>query len=103
MAATDPAAAPNDETKGGSPMTTDPNAGRTRHPAHFREDQTPMFQAEFRLAEVQERQERLRAEAERNRLWRRPRRGVRQRIGESLVRLGRRIGGDTVTTPAWQG
>ena len=30
-------------------------------------------------------------------------RSLRRRLGESLVRLGRRVGGDAMTTPAWQG
>ncbi|MCJ7709431.1 MAG: hypothetical protein MUQ32_01240 [Chloroflexi bacterium] len=30
-------------------------------------------------------------------------RSIRRQFGESLVRLGRRVGGDTLATPEWQG
>jgi hypothetical protein len=30
-------------------------------------------------------------------------RSLRRQLGESLVRLGQRVGGDVMTTPEWQG
>jgi hypothetical protein len=30
-------------------------------------------------------------------------RSIRRQFGESLVRLGRRVGGETLATPEWQG
>ena len=51
---------------------------------------------------VEERQSRLRAEAADLRR-RSPARPLRHRLGESLIRLGRQIGGNTLTAPAWQG
>ena len=63
-----------------------------------------MQYVELRLAEVGERQSRFRAdrEAERSVLGR-DRSPLRRQVGESLVRLGRRVGGDAMTAPAWQG
>ena len=67
----------------------------------FRKD-THMFHIELRLADIGERQALLRSirDAERDGL--RSTRTLRHRLGGSLVRLGRRIGGDSVTAPAWQ-
>jgi hypothetical protein len=58
---------------------------------------------EHRLADIAERQGRLRAHRDEDRASSRTTRPLRRRLGESLIRLGRRVGGDTVTTPAWQG
>ena len=59
---------------------------------------------ELRLADVGERQRRFQADrnAERSAPGR-DRSSLRRQLGESLVRLGRRVGGDTMTAPAWQG
>ena len=59
---------------------------------------------ELRLADVGERQARFQADrdAERSALGR-DRSSLRRQLGESLVRLGRRVGGDAMTSPAWQG
>lgn len=67
-----------------------------------------MLHIDIRLVEAGERIERLLAEAELGHLRRqsRPRRSLRHRLGASLVRLGRHVGGDAMpetTTPAWQG
>ncbi len=62
-----------------------------------------MFHIEFRFAEAEERQARFRADAERARFGGFRRRRFRHRMGDSIVRFGRRIGGETATTPAWQG
>ncbi len=93
-------------------MTTTRDADARRHPfAPFREDTTDMFHIEFRIAEAEERQARFRAEAERGRFGGFRRRRFRHRMGGSIIRIGRRIGGeamteplvDTATTPAWLG
>ena len=62
-----------------------------------------MFHIELRLADVAERQALMRSirDAERDGL--RSNRSLRHQVGQSLVRLGRRIGGDAMTAPAWQG
>jgi hypothetical protein len=76
----------------------------------FRKDTTHMFQADLRLAEIREQHDlhRLVRHGERHDSGRG--RSIRRRFGESLMRLGRRIGGDALndardvmTTPAWQG
>jgi hypothetical protein len=84
-------------------MTTDRTAQPRRHPTTFREDPTTMFHVELRLHEALERQERLRALAHLGRPGYLPEHPIRRRLGQSLVRLGRRVGGDAMTTPAWQG
>jgi hypothetical protein len=55
-----------------------------------------MFHFEFRLAEIRERERRLRIEAERHRLLRHAPRGLRLRLGELLMRLGRLVGGEAI-------
>ena len=72
----------------------------TRHHT-LREDIT-MQHIELRLAEVEERQALFRSIREGDRVAGHRARSIRLRIGESLVRLGRRVGGDAVTSPAWQ-
>jgi hypothetical protein len=74
----------------------------TRHHPTFRED-TCMQHIELRLADVGERQALYRSHREGDRMGHTPTRSVRRRLGESLIRLGRRVGGETATTPAWQG
>jgi hypothetical protein len=81
-----------------------------------REDTTIMFHADIRLAEIRGLHEQHRAirHGERQLSGRdrsRPDRSIRLRLGESLMRLGRRVGGealahghsDALTTSAWQG
>jgi hypothetical protein len=74
----------------------------TRHHPTFRKD-IYMQHIELRLADVLERQALYRSDREGDRLGHVSTRSVRRRLGESIIRLGRRVGGDTVTTPAWQG
>ncbi len=74
----------------------------TRHHPTFRKD-TNLQHIELRLADVRERQALYRSHREGDRVGHVPTRSVRRRLGESLIRLGRRVGGDTATTPAWQG
>ena len=84
-------------------MTTTRSDHRRRRPMTFRKDTPTMFHIELRLHEARERQERLRTRAHLGRPGFLPERPIRRRVGQSLVRLGRRVGGDAMTTPAWQG
>lgn len=74
----------------------------TRHHSTFRKDDT-MFHIELRLAEVEERHQRFRLARDADRTGLESARSFRHQLGQSLVRLGRRIGGDSMTAPAWQG
>ncbi|MEO5966523.1 MAG: hypothetical protein ABIR11_13750, partial [Candidatus Limnocylindrales bacterium] len=77
---------------------------RTRHTRHhhtFRKD-LHMHHIELRLADVQQRQERLRSIRDADRAVVVTARPFRHQLGQSLVRLGRRIGGEAMTSPAWQ-
>lgn len=74
----------------------------TRHHHTFRKD-AHMQHIELRLADVGERQALYRSHREGDRLGHVSTRSMRRRLGESIIRLGRRVGGDTATTPAWQG
>lgn len=62
-----------------------------------------MQHIELRLADIGERQALFRSLREGDRVAQGRARSVRRRIGESAIRLGRRIGGDSVSAPAWQG
>jgi hypothetical protein len=81
-----------------------------------REDTTAMFHADIRLAEIRGLHEQHRAIRHGERLLaghdhNDHDRSLRLRLGESLMRLGRRVGGDalaegrpdTLSTTAWQG
>ncbi len=68
----------------------------------FRKD-LHMQHIELRLADVRERQARFRILRDADRAALSQARSIRHRLGESLVRLGRRVGGDALTSPAWQG
>jgi hypothetical protein len=63
-----------------------------------------MQHIELRLADVRERHARFQADrdAERDAMTA-SRSSLRRQLGESLVRLGRRVGGEAMTAPAWQG
>ena len=84
-------------------MTSTRQTQTARHHSTFRKDRT-MFSIELRLADVGERQSRFQADrdAERSAVGR-DRGSLRRQVGESIVRLGRRVGGDAMTAPAWQG
>jgi hypothetical protein len=58
---------------------------------------------ELRLADIGERQALLRSIRDAERDGHRSDRTLRRQVGQSLVRLGRRIGGEAMTSPAWQG
>jgi hypothetical protein len=83
-------------------MTTGTTARSIRNHYTFRKDDT-MFRIELRLADVQERHQRFRAIRDADRAAISSARSFRHQLGLSLVRLGRRIGGETMTAPAWQG
>ena len=64
---------------------------------------TALNHIELRLADIGERHALLRSHRDGDRhasgrSW-----SIRRSLGESIIRIGRRIGGDTVSTPAWQG
>jgi hypothetical protein len=84
-------------------MTTGTTAHSNRHHHTFREDTITMFHPDLRLAEIQERHERDRVLRDHERDGFRSALSFRHRFGQSLVRLGRRIGGEAMTAPAWQG
>ena len=83
-------------------MTSLRTANDTRHPNTFRKDLL-MQHIELRLADIGERQALLRSIRDAERDGHRSDRTLRRQVGQSLVRLGRRIGGDPVSAPAWQG
>jgi len=81
--------------------TTQRNHGHG-HLHTFRKD-LHMQHIELRLADVEERQSRYRDLRDADRAALVQARSVRHRVGESIIRLGRRVGGDAITAPAWQG
>ena len=85
-------------------MTTSNSNHNDNHRHHhtLRED-LHMSHIELRLADVQERQARYRTLRDADRAAIVRARSVRHRVGESIIRLGRRVGGDAITAPAWQG
>ena len=83
-------------------MTTGTTGRSNRQYTTFRKDDT-MFHIEQRLAEVLERHERFRVIRDADRVGVSSARSFRHQLGQSLVRLGRRIGGEAMTAPAWQG
>ena len=83
-------------------MTSITTANSNRHHSTFRKDDD-MFHIELRLAEVQERHERFRIHRAAERAAFGQVRSLRHQLGQSLVRLGRRVGGEAMTAPAWQG
>jgi hypothetical protein len=92
-----------DNQKGGVAMTSNEHTTSNRHHLTSRKERT-MFAIEHRLADVGERQQRFRADREADRAAQRlARSSLRRTVGRSLVRLGRRIGGESMTAPAWQG
>jgi len=78
-------------------MTTNLTDRSRRHPlTPFREDHTSMFHIENRYQEIKERQSRYRVEAQRDRQADVPQRRFRHRLGESIIRIGHKVGGDEV-------
>lgn len=58
---------------------------------------------DFRLAEIRERQSLLRSIRAADQAGREPARSIRAQLGESIIRLGRRVAGDHVITPVGTG
>jgi hypothetical protein len=83
-------------------MTSLRIAHDSRHLATSRKD-TTLFHIELRLADIAERHALLRSHRDGDRIASRRSSSLRRSLGGSIIRIGRRIGGDTVTTPAWQG
>ena len=86
-------------------MTTAP-APQSRHSLHLRKDRQ-MQDIDLRLRVVHDYQARLREDRRVDRLAgasaRASRRPIRRRVGESLVRLGQRVAGDGLGSPALTG
>jgi hypothetical protein len=91
-----------DNQEGGVAMKPTRHAQSTRTTS--RKERT-MQHIELRLADTRERQLRFQADrhAERAALDGQTRSSLRGQLGRSLVRLGRRVGGESMTAPAWQG
>jgi hypothetical protein len=83
-------------------MTTRSAQTIRQHATTFRED-TTMIQFRLQFAEVRERQALLRSIRDADRAAHGQARSLRLRLGASLMRLGRRVGGDALANPAWQG
>jgi hypothetical protein len=58
---------------------------------------------EFRLAEIREREALLRSIRAADRAGPSSARSIRSRLGESLIRLGRRVAGESSPAPSWTG
>jgi hypothetical protein len=84
-------------------MTSLRTAHDTRRHNTLLNKDTHMQHIELRLVDIGERQALLRSIREGDRAASGRARSFRRRIGESFIRLGRRIGGETVSAPAWQG
>jgi hypothetical protein len=80
------------------PVTSKP---QRHNPLTFRKEPDDMYAIELRRVVVEERQRQLLADIRVQRAGR-DARSIRQRLGESLIRLGRRVHGDAQTIPAWQ-
>ena len=82
-------------------ISTQRNYAHRQH--HLLRKDLHMQHIELRLADVEERQARYRVLRDADRAALVQARSVRHRVGESIIRLGRRVGGDAITAPAWQG
>lgn len=98
-----------DIQNGGAAMTTQ-LAHRIAHPSgrndfrlHELRRETDMQHIELRLESIEDRHRRLRSARAEERSGSDSGRPIRHRLGESIIRIGRRIGGDALTAPAWQG
>jgi hypothetical protein len=84
-------------------MTTSTQRNHANRHHHTLREDHHMSHIELRLADVQERQSRYRILRDADRAAIVRARSIRHRVGESIIRLGRRVGGDAITAPAWQG
>ena len=73
-----------------------------RHHLAFRKDYR-MFGIELRLAEIHERQSLERSFRAADRAASRQARSIRSQVGESIIRLGRRVAGESLGSPALTG
>jgi len=84
-------------------MTSNEHTQSNRHHLTSRKDRSMQY-IELRLADARERQLRFQADRDAERAAHgQARSSLRRHVGRSLVRLGRRVGGESVTAPAWQG
>jgi len=77
----------------------------SRHPLHLRKD-TDMQHIEQRVRQVQEHQAQLRQQRHAERIAaaaRIERPTVRRQVGRTIIRIGQRVAGETLGSPAWTG
>jgi len=74
----------------------------TRHHNTFRKD-THMQHIELRLWEIVQRQSAERSLRDADRAALASARSIRSQLGESIIRLGRRVAGESLTSPVWTG
>ncbi|HEY4228387.1 MAG TPA: hypothetical protein VGM49_08605 [Candidatus Limnocylindrales bacterium] len=83
--------------------TTAAHNGHTnRHPLTSRKDHQ-MFGIELRLASINERQSLERSIRDADRAAFGQARSIRSQLGESIIRLGRRVAGESLGSPALTG
>ena len=82
-------------------MTTRSAPTTRRHPTSRKD--TPMQHIELRLAAITERQALLRSIRDADREAISSSRSIRSHLGESMIRLGRRVAGESPATPVWTG
>lgn len=73
-----------------------------RQSLHLRKD-LQMHHIELRLRDVQERQAFQRALREADRAAAMAAPSIRRQVGESIIRFGRRVAGESRRTPVWTG
>jgi hypothetical protein len=82
-------------------MTSRPNSTTRRLQPSSKD--SDMHQIDLRLAAIQEYHELLRLHSEADRAVPVSAHSIRSRLGELLIRLGRRVAGESLTAPAWTG
>jgi hypothetical protein len=83
-------------------LTAMQNGNDCRHHIASRKDHR-MFGIELRLAEIHERQSLERSFRAADRAASRQARSIRSQVGESIIRLGRRVAGESLGSPALTG
>jgi hypothetical protein len=83
-------------------MTTATHAQAMRHHLTSRKD-IAMQHIELRLVTIQERQALLRSVRDADRAGLMPARSIRIQLGESIIRLGQRVAGERLGSPALTG
>jgi hypothetical protein len=83
-------------------MTATHSEQASRHPITSRKDHR-MFGVELRLASINERQALERSIRDADRAAFGQSRSIRSHLGESIIRLGRRVAGESLGSPALTG